>query len=751
MRPLWFFLLTVSLVTSLHGRSEWHVKETSGRLLVSVISELPCSHVPLSVEVDFSDGVDPSSIVVVDAVNGVRIPHQLSEHFHYGTKGDIRWVVKISDHRDYWVYFNEGGDQAPSVLQGTADLVGVGELLRYNAKEPRPLNLIYLSGLADLNGDGLRDLMGCWNYGHSPFWPWDGIWCYPRTGSSDRFLFGDLHRLRIVDEESDEPKILSHIYMSADFADFDGDGRTDFIYSPRGEDVVTIFLNKGGREPSGVPLFVRSESLPRQGAGWDACRAVDGDGDGDLDVVVGGHLLPNVHPNGWPMRLGEKRDLGVGPWPCFFDVDCDGALDCVYLADGEDDVRERRVAWLNHGKEELLHDIDAWWCSSLAAVNDGPRRGLLVGHNVWQEITFFEQLNTVRNSDPQFRPFGRAESQSAHLALSDQAWPCICDWDEDGDWDLLVGGGYGTPRIVINEGTSEAPRLAVAKPILAQGRPIRILRDDILGGEHWHNMGYPFPRFEDWDGDGLKDLLLPNETNRIFWYRNVGNSNAPKFVERQQIICEGFPESKEKLDRSRALSSDKNVPNHPYPYIEDEAFFWRTGAGFADWDADGLCDLVTHSGGDRKLWRFLQYRTQKGERRLKADRPLKLSDGRLIDDSIVGRAKHWTESFQCVDWDSDDKLDLIYACAGSGFIYFLRNEADNLDPVFDAPVRLCSYGRPIRVTSHGPHPGVGDMDGDGKPDLLTCTEWSVYPFYSHVVTEIPSHPRVKLSHVFRKH
>ena len=31
-------------------------------------------------------------------------------------------------------------------------------------------------------------------------------------------------------------------------------------------------------------------------------------------------------------------------------------------------------------------------------------------------------------------------------AIREQEVPYICDWDNDGDWDLLVGGGYGYQR-----------------------------------------------------------------------------------------------------------------------------------------------------------------------------------------------------------------------------------------------------------------------------------------------------------------
>ena len=58
-----------------------------------------------------------------------------------------------------------------------------------------------------------------------------------------------------------------------------------------------------------------------------------------------------------------------------------------------------------------------------------------------------------------------------------------------------------------------------------------------------------------------------------------------------------------------------------------------------------------------------------GQPRVRAAGPVLLEDGRPIDDSIVGRQKHWTESFRACDWDGDGLIDLIYNLAGTGEIY----------------------------------------------------------------------------------
>ncbi|HCU34486.1 MAG TPA: hypothetical protein DGT21_03290 [Armatimonadetes bacterium] len=734
-----------------------------------VTSNLPCPNVPMDPVVDFAaaiteagiDGVlDPNSIAVIDARTGEAIPHALTEDFAYGDTGRVEWVIGDASHRDYEIRFRTAATRPPLQPAEYTPMIGTGDLLRYNAGVPRPISLCTLSGLADLTGDGNPDLVGCWNYAYRPGWPWSGIVCYPRVGDGEQFEFGDLFRLRYVEPGAPETFMHPHqTYMSAEVADLNGDGLPDLIYCPAGDEHVYVYLHTGRRDAGGMPVFEQAAAPKRHTSAWEPCRAVDVDGDGAIDLVIGKQYLRNTNPNGWPMELADPVQLPVGEDVCFLDIDGDGRLDAVSLADGpEPEPRAKYVVWQPNlggtsprfGEPVPLPDIDAYWCSRLAAVNEGPHRGILVQHDVYQRVSFYEQT-LADTQQPRFRHFGEARSLSAVMSLSDQAWPCACDFDGDGDWDLVVGGGYGWPRVVINKGATDHAAFAEARQIQADGEPIRLLRDDILGGKHWHNMGYPYPAFVDWDGDGLPDLVFANETNRIYWYRNIGTREQPAFGSRQQIICDGYEESQEKLRRSAELAADRDLPQHPYPYEEDQPFYWRTGPGFGDLNGDGLMDMITHDGHTRKLTLFVQYRDGEGALRLRKERPLTLVDGRLIDDSVVERASHWTESFRCVDWDGDGLLDVIYSCSGTepekGSIYLLRNCGTPTEPVFEPPVTLCCFGEPIKVTTHGPHPAVADIDGDGRPDILACVEWSVYPFYCHAAIQMPRRPEYELGPV----
>ena len=622
---------------------------------------------------------------------------------------------------------------------------------------------MYSMRLLDLTGDGRPDLAGTWNYYHRPGSPISGVVCYPRVGPDDDFTFGDLVRLQYVEERGAcELKHFPGTYVDADFADLDGDGLVDLVFAERRTGEVTFFLNTGDQTPIGLPIFVRNRTIAVPPLDLGSLCAVDVDGDGALDLVVEGNLIRNANARGWPFVPTEPVDLGCGSRLAFLDVEGNGRLDILSLTPSESSVSPQpeepgvfpggTVAWhrrldgdgLRFDEPRPVFGLPPS-CTRVATADGSARPAILAQHHTYQQLSLFE-TDGVRDGAAHFTCRARAESPSAVLAISDQSWPCQCDWDGDGVLDLLTGGGYGWPRILRNLGTNRQPRFAEPEFLLSEGRPIRVQRDEILHSRHWHNLGYPYPVFVDWDGDGLPDLMLPNETNRILWYRNVGTRQRPEFGPRQYVEVDGYPDSEETRAESGRKGEDKSLPNSPYPHDPGSPFFWRNGAAFADWNGDGLMDFITHDE-HRKATLFAQYRADDGSLRLRKQAHVLLVDGREVDDSIVGREKHWTESFRAIDWDGNGLLDLVYSTAATGHIYLLRNVGSASEPVFDLPRQFMCYGEPIGFTIHGPNAWAGDFDGDGKPDLLGCVEWSVYPFFSHAALVMDAHPSYQVGDV----
>ncbi len=411
------------------------------RLSVTVTSDLPLPRVPLEVELDFgallaeahmSGCLDLNTLEVRNLATRDAEPRALSEDFRHGDGGKVSWVVRDPAHRRFELRFRITPTRQMPRPSDYVPPIGTGDLLRYNAHQPRPIALVYPAGLFDLTGDGKLDLVGCWNYAYRPGEPWDGVVCFPGVGKAGAMEFGEFTRVRHLESvDSKGPRVFSRTYMACDFADLNGDGRLDMVCAAVREEQVHIFLNSGEREPGGLPVFVEAEPVPCPPVSWStpACRVVDLDGDGVLDLVVGRTYLRNTNPQGWPFVAAPPVTLDCGEGACFYDIDRDGRLDAVSPAPPiADEVLPRGLVWRRgldgdppaFGPPQPLPQVDCTYPSYVSAVSNGLRRGLLVVHDVCQAVSFYEQV-ADREGQPQFRERGPAQSRCAVMSLSDQA------------------------------------------------------------------------------------------------------------------------------------------------------------------------------------------------------------------------------------------------------------------------------------------------------------------------------------------
>jgi hypothetical protein len=135
-----------------------------------------------------------------------------------------------------------------------------------------------------------------------------------------------------------------------------------------------------------------------------------------------------------------------------------------------------------------------------------------------------------------------------------------CDWDADGDVDLVLGANAGQLFLRRNAGTREKPAFEVeSEPVTAGGAPIRVPGDHAI------------PFVADWDADGLFDILSGGGSGGVVWYRNVGKKGAPEFAAVAELV---------------AMKKDVGTLDAPtWPGT-------RTQVCAADFDGDGDLDLL---------------------------------------------------------------------------------------------------------------------------------------------------------------
>ena len=531
--------------------------------------------------------------------------------------------------------------------------------------------------------------------------------------------------------------------------DADGDGDYDLIVScpDKPSNGVYLFENvTGDTATNKLPVFQPGRRL--SGATHYVMPSYV---EGKLRVLTPGFEYRNFTRTG----LAEKIPLTIpakfyqpqgkqtkGPkvrhnqWR-YADYDGDGSVDLIVGIEdwsfyGWDDAWNARGAWTNGPLHGFVHvfratgdghyappflvqaggkTLDVFGCPSpnFADFDGDGDLDLLCGEFL-DGFTYFENAGT--RTKPRYDAGRRVQDANGADVKMDLEMivPIAFDWDKDGDLDLIVGDEDGRVAFIENTGKLSANRTPVfARPVYFQQQA-----DTLKCGALATPVGV------DWDGDGDTDILSGNTAGRLEFFENLSGPKIaqPKWAAPRRLEADG--------KMFRVMAGANGSIQGPA-----EAKWGYTTLNVADWDGDGLPDVVVNSILGDVVW--LKHAGTRTQPKLSAPQPIEVEWAGAQPALAWGWRKpqskalltQWRTTPLVFDFNQDGLPDLAML-DHEGYLAFFERAKREGKLILKHPRRafVDEKGSPLRLNSKSAGGSgrrklcVTDWDGDGRFDLL---------------------------------
>ena len=428
-------------------------------------------------------------------------------------------------------------------------------------------------------------------------------------------------------------------------------------------------------------------------------RYVDYDGDGDHDIIAGIGYWGDLE---WDHAYDAQGVWQNGPLHGY-----------VYLLRNNGSDAEPKYA----AKEQLkaggsVIDVYGWPSPNFADFDGDGDLDLLCGEFL-DGFTYFENTGTRRS--PVYANGRKMDDVNGDPLVMDlqMITPTAIDWDGDGDQDLVVGDEDGRVALIEHTGRTFKGVPQMKPPVYFEQEASTL---------KYGALATPFG--VDWDGDGDEDIIAGNTAGYVGFFENLGGGENPKWARVKNLKAGG-----------RTI----RIQAGPNGSIQSpcEAKWGYTTLSVADWDHDGLHDLILNSIWGEILW----YRNvgKKDAPKLAPAQAIELSAPMpkpkwfWWDGSERQLVTQWRTTPLAIDFTKDGLTDLVLLDS-EGYLCLYEREKQGGRVVLNPPKRVFidEDNQPIRLNNRtagrsGRYKiSVVDWDGDGRMDVLVNSENAIW-------------------------
>ena len=489
------------------------------------------------------------------------------------------------------------------------------------------------------------------------------------------------------------------------------------------------FLESGIAKPEEIPGL---SELPPDGRA-NMWKYADFNGDGRTDLVVG---VDDWTRYGWDNAYNSE---GIWQNP--------QASGWVYVminsGTDEDPIYEKPFRLQTIDGKEI--ETYAWPVPNLVDFDRDGDLDLFCGEFI-EHFTYFENIGSA--TDPRYAPGTPVLFEDGSLACENLciSTPVLFDWTENGYPDIITGNEDG--RVSFFENTGKFIRVTAGEGIWATTVSVPLFKRPLYFQQEADELkasSLATPCCADLDGDGAIDIVTGTTEGTILFFKNLSppGEEVPKWTRPVYLKARG----KDGDEVFRITAGTNGSIQGPI-----ERKYGYTTVSVADWDGDGLSDILVNSVWGKVVWlRNIGSATQPAfdtPRRIEVEwdgaQP-RLEWGWMTPEndelpicrppeyfsSVPGKAllTQWRTTPVAYDWTGDGLVDLSMLDTEGYFVLFERYRDENGELKLKSPRRAFKdlKGTPHRLNANKAGGSgrrkicVTDWDGDGLPDLLINT------------------------------